>query len=457
MNDSLDERIKLLLDRDEELLASPWGLFDDIRSVSEPAFYSKAMGAWVVTGYRLLIEILLDPATWSNRSPTATYEFRDPVSEHARAMAEEPGMAEAVRRFRGRSRGRVLNTADPPEHVRQRRALHRAFRPARLRALEPDVKAVSDQLVAGFAHRGRADLVSEYAVLLPMVMISRMLGVPEDELEMFKRWSDDFAIPIGRARPSRDEVRSYIKSESEFEDYFTGLVEQRQAEPRDDLISDVANAEVDGEPLTHEERMGVLRQFLLAGNETTTTLLANIGHRLATDHRLRDRLGSNRDLVPAFVEEALRHEAPVTGLFRVATRDARIGGTPVAKGEFAWLVFAAANHDPRTCPVPHAFDIDRDPNDHVAFGHGEHYCIGQGLARLEAKIGTNAMLDLPNLALADDHTDTFMDSYILRGRTRLSVTFDPMGGPAPFKFFPPPEYKYSVPVSNQIIRSRSDG
>ncbi len=425
MADSLEVRIQRLLDRDEELLASPWQLFDDVRSASDPAYYSEAMGAWVITGYQLLREVVLDPETWSNRSPTATYEFRNPVADHASAIEQEPGMAEAVRRFRNRSRGRVLNTADPPEHVRQRRALNRAFRPSRLRALEPEVKSVSDQLTAKFLPRGRADLVQEYAVLFPMVMISRMLGVPEEELEMFKGWSDDFAIPIGRARPSRDEVRSYIKSEYEFDEYFTALVEQRQAEPRDDLISDVANAEVDGEPLTYEERMGALRQFLLAGNETTTTLLSNIGHRLATNHELRDRLASNRDLVPAFVEEALRHEGPVTGLYRVATRDTQLGGKPVAKGEFAWLAFAAANRDPEACPVPQVFDIDRESNDHVAFGYGEHYCIGQGLARLEGRVGANAMLDLPNLALADDHTYNYMDSFILRGLTQLLVTFDP--------------------------------
>ena len=426
MTDSLDDRIQRLLDRDEELLACPWPLFDDVRSASKPAFYSKSMGAWVVTSYQLLHDILVDPATWSNRSPTATYDFRNPVADHAAAIAREPQMADVVSRFRSRNRGRVLNTADPPEHVRQRRALNRAFRPARLRALEPDVELVSDQLVAEFAHRGRADLFRQYAVLLPMVMISRMLGVPEEELEVFKGWSDAFAIPIGRANPSRDEVRSYIRSESEFEDYFSAMVEQRQAEPRDDLISDVSNAEVDGEPLTHEERISALRQFLLAGNETTTTLLANIGHRLATDRKLRDRLVDDRDLVPAFVEEALRHEAPVTGLFRVATRDTQLGDWPVAEGEFAWLAFAAANRDPELCPIPHEFNIDRDPNDHVAFGYGEHYCIGQGLARLEAKVGTNAMLDLPNLALADNHVDAFMDSYILRGRTKLLVTFDPL-------------------------------
>ena len=431
MTDSLDDRIQRLLDRDEELLACPWPLFDDVRDVSEPAFYSEAMGAWVITSYKTLHDVLVDPETWSNRSPTATYDFRNPVADHAAAIAREPEMAAVVNRFRNRNRGRVLNTADPPEHVRQRRALNRAFRPARLRALEPEVESVSDQLVAEFAHRGRADLFRQYAVLLPMVMISRMLGVPEEELEVFKGWSDAFAIPIGRANPSRDEVRSYIRSESEFEDYFSAMIEQRQAEPRDDLISDVANAEVDGEPLTDEERISALRQFLLAGNETTTTLLANIGHRLATDPGLRDRLAANRNLVPAFVEEALRHEAPVTGLFRVATRDTQLGDLPVAEGEFAWLAFAAANRDPEACPMPDAFNIERDPNDHVAFGYGEHYCIGQGLARLEGRVGTNAMLDLPNLALADDHSDTFMDSYILRGRTQLLVTFDPPEERAP--------------------------
>lgn len=424
MTDSLDDRIQRLLDRDEDLLASPWQLFDDVREASEPAFYSEAMGAWVITSHKLLHDIVVDPETWSNRSPTATYDFRNPVADHTAAIAREPDMAEAVSRFRSRNRGRVLNTADPPEHVRQRRALNRAFRPARLRALEPEVISVSEHLVAEFAHRGRADLFREYAVLLPMVMISRMLGVPEEELGKFKGWSDDFAIPIGRANPSRDEVRSYIRSESEFEDYFSAMIEQRQTEPRNDLISDVANAEVDGEPLTHEERITALRQFLLAGNETTTTLLTNIGHRLATDYELRDRLAGNRDLVPAFVEEALRHEAPVTGLFRVATRDTQLGDEPVAKGEFAWVAFAAANRDPELCPMPGEFDIDRESNDHVAFGYGEHYCIGQGLARLEGKVGTNAMLDLPNLTLADDHIYNYMDSYILRGLTQLRVAFD---------------------------------
>lgn len=425
MSDSLDDRIQRLLDRDEELLACPWPLFDDVREASEPAFHSDAMGAWVVTSYQLLHDILVDPETWSNRSPTATYDFRNPVADHTAAIEQDPEMAEVVSRFRSRNRGRVLNTADPPEHVRQRRALNRAFRPSRLRALEPEVESVSDQLVAEFAHRGRADLVREYAILLPMVIIARMLGVPEEGLGTFKGWSDDFAIPIGRANPSRDEVRSYIRSESEFEDYFSAMVEQRQADPRNDLITDVANAEVDGKPLSHEERITALRQFLLAGNETTSTLLANIGHRLATDHELRDRLAANRELVPAFVEEALRYEAPVTGLFRVATRDTQLGDLSVAKGEFAWLAFAAANRDPEACPAPESFDIDRASNDHVAFGYGEHYCIGQGLARLEAKVGTNAMLNLPNLTLADDHSDTFMDSYILRGRTQLLVTFDP--------------------------------
>ena len=175
----------------------------------------------------------------------------------------------------------VLLAADPPEHRRQRHAVDHAFRPARIVAMEPMVQEVSDRLLDAFADRSSVEFVGEYGVLLPMEIIARALGVGAEGLLTFKRWSDDMAMPVGNMAPTVEEVRSFLISTKEFGDHFGEVLDQRMAEPRDDVISDIANAAVDGEPLTRAEQLSMCQQFLVAGNETTTKLLTNIAHYLA--------------------------------------------------------------------------------------------------------------------------------------------------------------------------------
>lgn len=426
--DDVQADVDRLVNRDQELLGCPYPLFAQLRDDPAPLVWSESMGAWLATRHEVVLELLRDTATWSSRSPASAGDQGDSMQLAIGQLATEPGMPEVLTAISSKRRAAtVLLNADPPAHVRQRRAVNRAFRPGRIRALEPTVRDVSEELIDRFAPRGSAELVGEYGVLLPMEIIARSLGVADDDILTFKKWSDDMAIPIGNASPTVDQVRDYLISSRDFGDYFAAKLDERRSEPRDDLISDIATAEVDGQTLTLAEQLSMCQQFLVAGNETTTKLITNLAYHLATRPELRAQVDDDRSLVPALVEEALRFEAPVQGLYRVAAHDVDFHGVEVTEGQSVWLVYAAANRDASVygCPEDLAVDGSNDA-DHLAFGHGEHYCIGAGLARLEARVAVEAILDnLADLALAEGYEARFEDSFLLRGLRTLDVTFEP--------------------------------
>jgi cytochrome P450 len=353
-------------------------------------------------------------------------------------LAADPTMADTFHAIMGRGgAAAVLLNADPPDHRRQRVLVNGAFRPFQLRALEPKVIEVAAALLDAFADPSRADpdtgrctvdIVSQFTVGLPMAIIAHALGVGDEDLDRFKRWSDDLVMPVGNSAPNVEQTRGYLVSTREFSEYFAAKLADRRADPTGDIISDVANAELDGEQLSDAEMLGMLQQFLVAGNETTTNLLTNIVHHFAVDTDLQARVRADRSLVDGVVEEALRFEAPVGGLFRQALADVEVGGVTIPAGDHVWVVYASANRDASRFEDPDVFDPCRaNLRDHMSFGHGEHFCIGAGLARAEARIGTNAMLDrMGDIELADGNTFPFADTYVLRGLQRLDVTFTPL-------------------------------
>jgi len=426
--DDLEADVRLLVERDQAVLGCPYPLFGRLRDEATPLVWSESLGAWLATRHDVVLDVLRDTDTWSSRSPASAGGRADGMRAAMAPLAVEPGMAEVLAAVSSERRAAaVLLNADPPAHVRQRRAVSRAFRPSRIRALEPMVQRLSDRLIGRFVGRGEVEFVREYAVLLPMEIIARALGVGDADILVFKKWSDDMAIPIGNASPTVDQVRDYLVSSRDFGDYFAARLEERAADPRDDLISDVATAEVDGERLSRAEQLSMCQQFLVAGNETTTKLVTNLAYHLATTPDLRRQVAGDRSRVPALVEEALRFEAPVQGLFRVATRDVAFHGVDVAEGQPVWLVYAAANRDPAVYGRPEDLTVDgANGADHLAFGHGEHFCIGAGLARLQARVAVAAILDhLPDLAVADGYEPTYEDSFLLRGLRTLDLTFRP--------------------------------
>ncbi len=408
---------------DAEALKCPYPHFDKLRE-EQPVVYAPEIESYMVTRYGDIVAISRRPDVFSSIMPTGPVLARQQMETLQLLLAEDADLATKLGRQRGGTR--VLLSADPPDHGRQRRLVNRAFTPPKVKALEPRIREVANQLVDAFAARGSAELVHEYGVLLPLTIIAECLGVADDDLPIFKRWSDDFVAAIGNHNMSKDQLRSLLLSQSEFFVYFGQKIAERQAEPRADLITDVVQAELDGQPLSTEEMLAMFNQFLVAGNETTTKLIASSVRILLERPELLQRLRDDPTLIPGFVEEALRLEAPVQGLWRMALEDTEVGGVPIPKGSHLMLVYAAGNRDERLFADAETPDPCRTNSmRHLAFGYGEHYCIGSALARAEGRIALEVLLArLDDLRPAGDLTElSYEHSYVLHGLQTLPVTF----------------------------------
>ncbi|MGI9031960.1 MAG: cytochrome P450 [Ilumatobacteraceae bacterium] len=410
---------------DPAALRCPYPFFDRIRD-EEPVVYVPEIQCWLITRYTDIVHVGRHPEIFSSIMPTGPILAAQQQEAVAALLADEPELAQRLKRLRGGVR--VLLSADPPDHVRQRKLVNRAFTPPKVRALEPRIYEVAHQLVDSFAERGHAELVHDYGVLLPLTIIAECLGVADDELPRFKRWSDDFVAIIGNHDMSRDQLRALLLSQNEFFVYFGQKVEERRADPHDDLISDVVHAALDGEPLLDEEVLGMLNQFLVAGNETTTKLIASAVRILMERPETMQQLRDDPTLIAGFVEEALRLETPVQGLYRTAVEDTDVGGVSIKAGDHLMLVYAAGNRDPERFADPEAVDPFRPGlMSHLSFGHGEHFCLGAALARAEGRIAIEVLLErLDDIRPADGTVLADLDyepSYVLHGLKQLPVQF----------------------------------
>jgi len=421
----LERRVAALIQREQAALACPYPIFADLRQRSGPMFVSD-IGGWLVTRYDDVRSILRDTERFSSLNPTGPRTSGEVLTQGIVELMQDASMSDAMARL-GRGRVAVLLNADPPDHRRQRRLVNPAFRPDRLRLMEPAIDEVAHELVAGvtgeLASSGRVDIVEKFAVGLPMAIIALALGVSNEDLDTFKRWSDDIVMPVGNHSPTREQIRSFVTSTKEFTDYFIAQIEERRRSPRSDLLSDIANAEIDGEELSVDEQLGMLQQFLVAGNETTTKLITNLVRHLAENPELQHRVRSDRSLIDGLVEEMLRLEAPVGGLFRQAKVDVEIGDVRIPAGDHLWLLFASANRDECKFPSPDEIELGRtNVKEHLAFGNGEHFCPGAGLARAEARIAVGVLLDaLHDITLDEDNEFCFEDSFVLRGLKSLVI------------------------------------
>ncbi|MBN99414.1 MAG: cytochrome P450 [Acidimicrobiaceae bacterium] len=422
-----EERLSALIDREQDAIGCPYPIFSALRDES-PIHFSDKLGTWVCTKYEDIMEILHDTDRFSSLMPTGPRDGRSGFATSMEELAADPSMADYFQTFLANAaNAAVLLNADPPEHRRQRKAVNRAFRPTRLRSMEPMIEKVTSELIDEIINNGESEFVAEFAVGLPMTIIAVALGVETDNLATFKKWSDDLVMPVGNPDPTTDKVRDYLISLSEFNEFFGNLLQLRRQEPHEDIISDVANAEVNDEMLNEAEMLSMLQQFLVAGNETTTKLLTNLMHHLAVEDGLEEQLRNDPTLIDNFIEEGLRFEAPVGGLFRMAKEDTTVGNTQLCEGDHIWLIFAAANRDPQMFSEPDTFSVDREnARDHLAFGHGEHFCIGAMLARLEARIAVEQLLErMENIRLVDGKNSfEYEDTFVLRGLKELHIAFD---------------------------------
>ncbi len=282
-------------------------------------------------------------------------------------------------------------TSDPPVHSRLRRLVSRDFAPRRIRELLGRVREITGGLLDRIASKGNFDLIADFAVPLPVTVIAEMMGIPGEQYETFKRWSDSLIeltnLPAGN--PTPDTIKENLLA---MRAYFAEEIEKRRRSPGADLMSSLVFAHDEGEKLSAAELMHFLMILLIAGNETTTNLIGNgmlaLGHNPEQMKLLRHR----PELLERAIEEMLRYDSPVQALFRTAKEDLEVGGTRLEKGSGVFLILGAANRDPARFQDPDMFDIARDLNEHVSFGEGIHYCIGAPLARMQAGVAFGAML-----------------------------------------------------------------
>lgn len=387
--------------------------------------------AYAVSRYADIVEILRAPERFSSVMASGPGS----VTPLARRLVEDEDVSAELRAKAARrleiSKSVVLLNSDPPLHRRQRKLVNKAFTARRVLAMESSVERIANDLLDRFLADGRAEMVSQFSILLPMTVIADILGVPSELHATFKRWSDAFVAGAGSMSLTDGEIERMFTAVDEFYDYFTEQIARRQAQPTDDLLSAVVHARIDGEtPLGQHEMLQMLVQFLVAGNETTTNLLTSIMFALVRDPDLMAAVRADRSRVPDLVEEVLRLEPPVQGLFRTATEDVEIGGAEIPAGTNLYLVYGSGNRDDDAFSDADLLRLDRSvESSHLAFGRGEHFCLGAPIARLEARVGIEAWLErTDDIRLDVDPDDVeYLPSFALHGIRQLPLRFSTEG------------------------------
>ncbi len=394
---------------DQRVVANPHPVYRRLRN-EDPVHWNPILQGWMVTRYDDVLTVL-NGSRFSADRQLAT----NPLLQAAAERQERLGPVRP---------STTMLSSDPPEHSHLRRLVSKAFTPRMVDEMRPFIQVTVDELLASVVEAGRFDIVQSIAHELPVAVIAEMLGLPGETRHTLKRWSDSAVEALdGPFAPAGSSTRS-LESSHEMAHFFRERLSERQKRPAADLLSALATAEEHGEILTEDEMVATCILLLVAGNETTSKLLGNGMLALLRNPKQLERLLENPSLIPLAVEELLRYDGPAQLTGRVAIEDLEIGGKRIRAGQLVVAVLAAANRDPSVFSDPDHLDISRQPNPHLAFGDGVHFCLGAPLARAEVGIAISTMLrELPNLRLAAAGP-VWGSSFILRGLRSLPVAFD---------------------------------
>jgi cytochrome P450 len=409
-----------LLALDAATIADPYPLYAALRH-GGPPIRETTYGVWLVARHADVLDVVRRPDVFSSvMAPAGPPPDLSGIPEHVRSrLAAAPPPL------------RTLVTADPPVHTRYRGLLNRFLNGRRAEAWEPRIREIADELVDGFADRGRCELVGEFAGPLPLRVVAELLGMPDARHEDLRRWADDAAAGIGNPAVVVERMRSERRSEADgFGDYFRDRIVDRRRSPVDgDLVSELVHARTnEGDLLDDDELLSILGHFLVAGHETSTKMITAAVLLLLQHPEQLAALRADPRLVPNAIEEALRFDAPVQAMFRVATADTAVAGVPIAAGEMLMVLYGSGNRDDSQFQEADRFDVHR-PNAraNLAFGQGAHYCAGAPFARAEGRLGLEVLLArLDDLRLAPGSpTPSRTPSFILRGLDELHLEFTP--------------------------------
>jgi cytochrome P450 len=380
----------------DEMRRDPYPAYDRVRSACPVLHVPPPFDGWMIFDYEDVKRALSDHDAFSSRVPAPRNWFL---------------------------------FSDPPGHTKMRALISRAFTPRSIAGLAPRIRDLSRQLLDGAIERGEMDLAADYAVPLAMKVISGMIGIPDADWSRFRGWSDAI-VKISYSR-SGDEyadrvMGDFASTTAEMSAYLAEMIEERRSAPRDDLLTRLIEAEVDGERLEHEEILGFFQLLVVGGQETTANLIDNAILCLLEHPDQLARLGAAPGLLPSAIEEVLRHRSPLLWVMRTPRRDVELHGRTIPAGALVLPMIGAANRDPAVFPEPGRFDIAREPNPHVAFGHGIHACLGAALSRLEAGIALPDLLGrLKGLERASDEPWEPRQALNVHGPSRLPIRFEP--------------------------------
>ncbi|KQV48332.1 hypothetical protein ASC95_20510 [Pelomonas sp. Root1217] len=369
---------------------NPYPHYAHMRATT-PVHFNDALGVWEVYGYHDIQTVLGDAKTFSS-------DLSD---------------------------GKMMVFMDPPRHTQFRRLVARAFTSKVVADLEPSVKAITDELLDRVESTGRMDLVSDLAFTLPVTVIAELLGLPVADRDKFKQWS----VPAIRAAEmelmGQVPAPELTQAVDELDAYLADLIEKRRDTPRQDLVSGLLAAEVEGEKLTLQEVASTCRLLLIAGFETTANLIGNTLQLLLSHPKALAQLIADPGLLPSAIEEALRFNTPFQFFARIAKCDVVLGGQLIKAGQQVMTFNASGNRDESAFPHADSFDITRTVNRHLSFGHGIHYCLGAGLGRLEARVAIATLLRrFSGLRLDEQRAAEPLSSFVLFGFSSLPVRFE---------------------------------
>jgi hypothetical protein len=399
-----------LLLKSREFVQNPYPIYDQLRS-ADPVRWTELWGCWLLTTYEDVVAVLQDHQRFSSRGRVTNVLQRE---------LQPSALAEAHPLIDHYSKG--LINVDPPDHTRMRRLAQKTFLPRTLERLRPRVEEIVNDLIDEFEPTGKMDVVRDFAYPLPITVIAELLGVPAADRDNLKHWSGAILEFQAVPRTDAEVVLRSQKALLELRDYFRGVFAQRRRKPEQDLISELLAVEEQGDHLTEEELLSTCVSILIGGHETTTSLLSSAVWLFINHPDLLARARQAPASMSGAVEEVLRFESPFQRLTRVAKEDVEIRGQKIRQGQTVMGLLGAANRDPAQFPDPARFDIERSPNRHVAFAHGIHFCLGAGLARLEAPIALNILFRrLPGLRL--ENRDIEWSMGVLRALRHLEIAF----------------------------------
>jgi len=376
----------------------------------DPVHRTRLAGGWVLTRYADISRALADSRFMADERKLPDFEKIRQRRIKAANLPDQPATQTMLR-------------LDPPDHTRLRSLVNKAFTPRAVEKLRPRVVEIVDELLDAVAGKGSMDIMETLAYPLPVIVIAELLGVPPEDRDLLKRWSDAIVLSLNPTDGGVEAARKSYYAGQDMLAYIETIAEERRREPRDDLLSALLSAEEEGDRLTIEEVYSTTLLTLVAGHETTTNLIGNGMLALFRNPEQMELLRDDPSLAQRAVEELLRYDSPVQMTGRFVQEEVALDGHTAQPNQQVIMLLGAANHDPAQFTNPEKLDITRDEGSPLSFGHGIHFCLGAPLARLEGQIAIPSLLQrFPDLKLATDKVE-WNGALILRGLKALPVTF----------------------------------